>query len=121
APQVASAMLRSENAEARRIAVDGIGKKVGKLAAGDLEKAAEDPDPRVRAVALRWLGQIKDAEAVEVCTKRMKDSDDGVRAAAAHAFGRIGLGNVEAAGKQALADPALAVRLAGIELLAAAH
>src|SRR5436305_967358 len=82
APQIADTMLHSENPEARRIAVDGIGKKVGKLAAADLEKAADDPDARVRATALRWLGTIKDADAVEACTKHMKDPDETARAAA---------------------------------------
>jgi len=57
--QVASDSAASENAEARRIAVDGIGKKVGKLALADLEEAADDNDARVRAVALRWLGELK--------------------------------------------------------------
>jgi HEAT repeat protein len=121
APQVADDMMRSENAEARRIAVDGVGKKVGKLAAADLEKAANDGDARVRAIALRWLGAMKDADAVEVATKRLHDPDESVRAAAATALAKIGLGNLEAAGKQALKDKALAVRLAGIELLVAAN
>ena len=120
APQIADEMMKSENPEARRIAVDGVGKKVGKLAAADLEKAADDPDPHVRATALRWLGAIKDADAVPVCTKRMKDPDENVRAAAASALARIGVGDLAAAGKQALADKALAVRLAGLELLEAA-
>ncbi len=121
AAQIASDMLRSENAEARRIAVDGIGRKVGKLAAGDLEKAAADPDPRVRRAAIRWLGQIKDPDALTVLTRRLRDPDEGARAAAATALARIGLGNLAAFAKQVLADHALAVRLAGIDLLVAAR
>ena len=121
APQLASDLLRSEDPEARRIALDGIAKKVGKLAAADLQRSAIDLDPRVRRTAIRWLGQLKDAEAVPVLTRRMKDPDEGVRAAAALALARIGLGDLEALGTQALADRALAVRLAGLELLAAAR
>jgi HEAT repeat protein len=121
APAVADDMTRSENAEARRIAIDGIGKKVGKLALADLEKAATDRDPRVRGVAVRWLGQLKDKDAVEILAKRMRDPDEGVRAAAATALARIGIGNLDAFAKQALADHKLSVRLAGVELLAAAH
>ena len=120
APQIASDMLRSEDAEARRIAIDGIAKKVGKLAAADLEKAATDVDPRVRRAAIRWLGMIEDKDAVTVLTRRMKDPDEAVRAASASALARIGVGNLEAFGTQALKDKALAVRLAGIELLEAA-
>ncbi|HUJ57416.1 MAG TPA: HEAT repeat domain-containing protein [Kofleriaceae bacterium] len=121
APQVADAMLVSESGEARRIAVDGVGRKVGKLALGDLEKAGEDPDPRVREVAVRWLGKLKDAEAVVLCTQRLHDQDDAVRAAAAEALGAIGIGDLAADAKVALADHALEVRLAGVDLLAAAH
>lgn len=121
APQVADTMSHSENAEARRIAIDGIGKKVGKLALSDLERAAADRDARVRRTAIYWLGALKDKDAVEVLTKRMRDPDDSVRAAAATALARIGIGDLAAYGKQALADHSLAVRLAGIELYAAAH
>ncbi len=122
APGVADEMMRSENVEARRIAVDGVGKKVGKIAAADLEKAGDDNDARVRAAAIHWLGVMKDADAVELCTRRLRrDPDEEVRAAAASALARIGIGNLEALGKIALKDKALAVRLAGLELLAAAR
>lgn len=121
APQAASEMLHSEDAEARRIAVDGIGKKVGKLALADLEAAGADHDARVRRTAIRWLGQLKDGDALELLTKRLHDPDEAVRAAAASALARIGLGKLAELGKLALADRALAVRLAGIELMVAAH
>ncbi|HET7502125.1 MAG TPA: HEAT repeat domain-containing protein [Kofleriaceae bacterium] len=121
APQAAGDMLHSEDAEARRIAVDGIGQKVGKLAIADLEAAGGDPDPRVRRTAIRWLGQLKDDGAVELLTRRLRDPDDAVRAAAATALARIGIGNLAELGKLALQDRALAVRLAGIELIVAAR
>ena len=121
APGVADTMSHSENAEARRIAIEGIGKKVGKLALSDLEKAAEDRDARVRRAAIYWLGALKDKDAIEVLTKRMRDKDDSVRAAAATALAKIGIGDLAAYAKLALADRSLAVRLAGVDLLAAAH
>jgi HEAT repeat protein len=121
AGKAASDMLHSEDAEARRIAVDGIGKKVGKLAIADLEKAGADPDARVRRVAIRWLGQLKDTGAAPLLTQHMHDPDEAVRAAAASSLARIGIGNLAELGKLALHDRALAVRLAGIELLVAAR
>jgi HEAT repeat protein len=117
APQVASEMMRSPDAEARRIAVDGVGKKVGKLAVIDLQKlAGHDPDPRVRRAAIRWLGQIKDGEAVDLLARQLRHTDEGVRAAAALALARIGKGDLAAFAHKALADKSLGVRLAGIEL-----
>ncbi|MGE5180736.1 MAG: HEAT repeat domain-containing protein [Acidobacteriota bacterium] len=126
APEVADQMLRSDNPEARRIALDGIAKKEQgrhhlELAVGELEKSGDDPDARVRATALRWLGVAKDRDAVALLTKRLRDRDENVRAAAAGALARIGIGNLAELGKKALADKALAVRLAGIELLATAR
>jgi HEAT repeat protein len=121
APGVAYERMTSEDAEARRIAVEGVGKKVGLRAAADLEKAASDTDARVRRAAVYWLGQIKDRDAVAVLAQRMKDEDEGVRAAAARAMARIGIGDLGAFGKAAAADKALAVRLAAIDLFVAAH
>jgi len=121
APQVASQMLRSEDPEARRMAIEGIGKKIGALAVIDLQKlAGNDPDPRVRRAAIRWLGQIKDKEAVDLLVRQMRHTDESVRAAAATALARIGIGDLAGFAQKALADRALAVRLAGIELLVAA-
>ncbi len=127
AGQAVGDMLRSEDAEARRIAVEGTGKKIGKAALGFLEAAGSDADPRVRRAALRWLGQLRDQAAVPLLTQRLRDPDEAVRTAAAWALARIGpIGQAGAAqlvelARTTLADPALAVRLAGVELLAAAH
>jgi HEAT repeat protein len=121
APHAAGDMLHSENAEARRIAVEGIARKIGTLAIADIEAAGSDADPHVRRAALRWLGQLKDARAVELLTERLGDPDEAVRAAAASALARIGPGNVMELARRALGDRALAVRLAGIELLVAAR
>ena len=120
APHVASDMLRSEDAEARRIALDGVGRKIGAMALADFHKAAEDPDPRVRRAAIRWLGQLGDRTAVTLLAGQLGHADDGVRAAAARALARIGDGDLPGFARTALADRALGVRLAGIELLIAA-
>lgn len=115
--QTATEMLRSEDAEARRIVIDGIGRKFGAYALIDLHKAAADPDPGVRRAAIRWLTKQKDPEAVELFERNLRHLDEGVRAAAASGLARIGRGDLVAFAKRALADKALAVRLAGIELL----
>lgn len=123
AANAAGDMLRSEEPEARRIAVDGIGRKVGAPALGDLRAAARDPDPQVRRAAIRWLGQLRDAGAVELLTRHLRDPDDAARAGAASALARIGAqggANLVELGQQAVRDRALAVRLAGIELWVAA-
>jgi HEAT repeat protein len=117
AAHVAADMLHADNAEARRIALDGVAKKIGRIALPDIEKGATDRDPRVRAVAVRWLGHYKDVDAVTVCTKRLHDPDESVRAAAATALAQIGLGDIAAVAKRALADKALVVRLAGVGVL----
>ncbi len=121
APQLVDEMLRSEDPEARRIAVDGIGRKIGKLALADLETAANDVDPKVRRAAIRWLGDLKDPSVVPTLTKRLvRDPDESVRAAAANAFVRIPGAKLLALGTQALSDRALAVRLAAVPLLSEA-
>jgi HEAT repeat protein len=121
APQVASQMLRSDDPEARRIAVDGVGKKVGALAIADLQQlAGSDPDPRVRRAAIRWIGQLKHAGSAELLERQLRHADESVRAAAALALARIATGDLARLAHQALADRALAVRLAGVELLSVA-
>ena len=122
APALAADMMQSEDPEARRIAIDGVAKKIGKLMAEDLERAISDKDARVRRVAARWLGQIKHADAVAALTRHLKsDPDESVRAASATALARIGVGNLESLGTDALKDKALAVRLAAIDLFEAAQ
>lgn len=124
APGVAADMLKSEDPEARRIAVEGIADKVGPAAVVDIREAATDPDPSVRATAIRWLGVFKDQASSAVIIRNLKHPDDGVRAAAVTAMAAIGKATKASAvdlqrlADSALADPALAVRLAGVRVLA---
>jgi len=116
AKDFAAEMEKSDNPEARRIALDGVGRKVGRLAIKDFERAADDVDPRVRRVAIRWLGQLTDAAAVELVTKHLADPDDGVRAASVTALSRLPGFDRASVARTALADASLSVRLAGVEI-----
>jgi HEAT repeat protein len=117
----AGQMLHSEDAEARRIVVDGFGRKMGLQVSGDLEAAADDRDVRVRRAALHWLGEIKDVGAVEVLARHLHDRDAEARAASAGSLAKLGIGDLLALAKTALADKARVVRLAGVELVVASR
>src|SRR5262249_37813594 len=119
----AAEMLKSDNPEARRIAVDGITRKWKRLAIVDVGHAVDDIDARGRRTASRWPRRGRDRDAVELVTKRLKDRDEGVRAAGVTACGKLaatsaaGAIDTAAIAKAALADSALAVRLAAIPLV----
>jgi HEAT repeat protein len=121
APQVADAMLKSENPEARRIVITGLARKAGAIVDSELEAAANDPDPRVRRAAITGLGTLGDKNAVAVLARRLGDPDESVRASAASSLAQIGIGDLAAFAKTALADKAVAVRVGGVELLGAAE
>lgn len=120
APDVLEAMLHSERAEARRIAVTGLARKAGAIAAAPIEQTAGDPDPRVRVAAIDGLGLIKDADAIPLLAKALGDRDETVRAAAAGALAKIGKGDLRGFAQHALNDDSVAVRAAGADLLGAA-
>jgi HEAT repeat protein len=120
---VATDMMTSEDPEARRIAVDGIAKKVGSAAIEDVRTAALDSDANVRMVAIRWLGTWQDAASSDVMLRNLTHPDAGVRAASVTALAQVGLAQNAAPADllklatKALGDPALAVRLAGVSVL----
>ncbi len=123
---VATDMLTSEDPEARRIAVDGIAKKVGTAALEDVRSAALDSDASVRMVAIRWLGTWTDAASSDVMLRNLTHPDAGVRAASVTALAQVGQAQSAAPADlrklatKALGDPALAVRLAGVGVLVGA-
>ncbi len=117
APKMAESMLDSPDPEARAIAVDGIGRKVGRLAADDLIVASRDRDPRVRAAAVRALAALRDDASAAAVLARVNDPSGEVRVAALAAASQRRLGDTSALASAALADRALPVRLAGVALL----
>jgi HEAT repeat protein len=120
APQIAGDLLESDMPRARAIAVEGIARKVGRLARDDLIVLAEDPYPEVRTAlvaALATLGGSDDHALL--ATFAREDADQGVRSRAVRALRprarELGLDLL----RGALADPFLGVRLGAVELLAA--
>jgi HEAT repeat protein len=123
APYILEELLKSDDPEARAIAVEGVGRKVtryGGVAADDLRKAAIDPDERVRIAALRALVEAQDDRTTEVLAEALADKRVEVRVAAARSLARRKKGDLAGYAKLALADPVGGMRLSGIELLSAA-
>ncbi len=125
AAMIAENMLKNDDPVVRRIAINGIGKKVGKPAIADLRAAATDRDPGARRAAIRWLGQLDDADSVDTLRGRLRDKDDGVRGAAAGALAKIVIShklklNLTELAHAQLAVEGLATRLGAIELAKAA-
>ncbi len=121
APDVATEMLKSEDPRARAIAVEGIGRKVGKHAAEDLRFAAVDPDPRVRAAAVFAIAALADPADTERLSELTGDRSAEVRNAALRALSRGKRGDLGAVAERALADESLGVRLAAVDLLVASR
>ncbi len=121
APDVATEMLKSPDWRARAIAVEGIGRKVGKHAAEDLRFAAVDTDARVRAAAATAVAALQDPADNGRLAELATDSSADVRAVALRALARGKRGDQGAIAEQALGDPALGVRLAAVDLLVASR
>ena len=119
APRILVDLLRSDDPEARALAVDGIGRKAGEHARADLMPMLGDPDPRVRREAVGAVARFAEGEDLERLVAMARgDKDGSVRAralrgiAARHAGGHVGLA------VQAAADPFLGARFAAVDLLA---
>jgi HEAT repeat protein len=120
APAIARDLMSSADPEARAIAVAGVARKLGDLAAADITQAARDPEAVVRLAALRALATIPGDDAMRSLIAGLRDLDARVRAQAAHSLAAARPANLTAHAHIALADANIAVRLAGVALLAAA-
>ncbi len=61
--------------------------KIGHAAAAELIQALKDPNPTVRRLAAKALGQLGDLKSIPILLKLLEDSDRQVRAAAAISLG----------------------------------
>jgi HEAT repeat protein len=83
---IASPASSTRTARALRT-MDGVS---GHLAAADVVKRLDDPDPEVREEAARALGRIGSHEAVDALIQRLRDPNSTIRPDAARALGQIG-------------------------------
>jgi HEAT repeat protein len=89
------------------------------LAVPALIAAVDDPDRKVRYVAVQSLGNMRTTSAVPALVKALRDADRKVQARAAEALGQIGspANSSIPALEQALAESHLPVRQAAAEAL----
>ena len=89
--QVLLRKLRSESAEMRAYAAEGLGGVGDVHAVAPLIDALTDNNSTVRRFAISSLGKIRDARAVDVLIPFLQDEEPDMRCAAAVALGELGL------------------------------
>ena len=89
--QVLLRKLRSESAEMRAYAAEGLGGVGDVHAVSPLIDALTDHNSTVRRFAISSLGRIRDARAVDVLIPFLQDEEPDMRCAAATALGELGL------------------------------
>ena len=118
AAHVLTELLGSDDASARAIAVEGIGRKIKKPARADLLPMLGDSDARVRRTAINAIAAMKvkddSARLVEIARG---DSDGTVRAQALRGLAHTSPSDLLAIARAASADPYLGARLAAVALL----
>ena len=83
--------LRSESAEMRAYAAEGLGGVGDVHAVAPLINALSDNNSAVRRFAISSLGRIRDARAVDVLIPFLQDDEADMRCAAVVALGELGL------------------------------
>lgn len=83
--------LRSESAEMRAYAAEGLGGVGDVHAVAPLIDALTDNNSTVRRFAISSLGKIRDARAIDVLIPFLQDEEPDMRCAAAVALGELGL------------------------------
>ena len=83
--------LRSESAEMRAYAAEGLGGVGDAHAVAPLIDALTDNNSTVRRFAISSLGKIRDARAIDVLIPFLQDEDSDMRCAAVVALGELGL------------------------------
>lgn len=83
--------LKSESAEMRAYAAEGLGGVGDRLAVAPLINALTDNNSTVRRFAISSLGRIRDTRAIDVLIPFLQDEEADMRCAAVVALGELGL------------------------------
>jgi len=109
-PETFIEQLSAETAELRMAATYAVGRREISRAIPELLDLMEDPDPRVRARAVRACGLIGDARALDAVRSAASDEVSAVRQAAAFGLGGYSGSDALATLQGMLDDPNTAVR-----------
>ncbi len=93
-PETARSLVRELAREQVREEAAEVLTSIGQDALPDLVRACNDPDPSVRAKALRSLGDIGDESALPTLLGGLADDDEEVRTVAARALGKMSAAKV---------------------------
>jgi HEAT repeat protein len=108
-------------AYARRAVLEAVASAGGSDEAGFCLEQLDDPDPAVRALAVRAVAAVGDVAAMRCLTPLLHDGDEGVRSAAVEAVAADGLDTVVDAVLALAGDPDPAVRRTAAALLVGAR
>jgi len=118
APKIAGDLLRSSDARARAIVIEGLGRKVKSLARDDITRALTDKDAAVRRAAVSALDRLTSDEDTDALVATVRaDADGQVRARALRALARGKRRSQVELASHALDDDYVGVKLAAIEYL----
>lgn len=118
APTILTEALESDDPRARAIAVEALGRKVGRAAREEILSALGDADANVRVAAIGAFAAILEGgDGARLAEMAAKDPDGRVRAAALRALARARWKGAVAVAREALADAYLGARLAAVETL----
>ncbi|HMS54834.1 MAG TPA: MFS transporter [Fimbriimonadaceae bacterium] len=111
-------LARSDDPEAREIAISDVGTKNFSLAADEIIKALHDPSPRVRRQAASSLAMLADPKAAQALIHMLEDHPDLVEEETVEALGLLGHASAVRPLSELLRSPRSIVRRAAAKALA---
>ena len=83
-------VTRSEDVDARAVAMQDVGRQSNRLAADEIIKALHDPTPKVRRQAAATLAQLRDPRAVDELVHQIEMHPDLIEEEMIEALGQLG-------------------------------